>query len=118
MITSHELQQTCPCCGHFVDTKSTQWNEEMCTLTGPAGAITLTKAQGRIFSILWRARETGRIISRLKMLDEIYAHDPSGGPESDKIIDVHMTKIRKKLKDFPVEIVTHHGHGFLLRVVQ
>jgi DNA-binding winged helix-turn-helix (wHTH) protein len=73
-------------------------------------SLNLTKNQRALMSALWRQR--GKVVSRDSLMTLIYADDPEA-PDSDKILDVMVSKIRKRLPP-SVALTTVHGSGFRL----
>jgi hypothetical protein len=70
-------------------------------------AFALTGSEARLV----RELLDGRMKTRLALHTAAYGDDPQGGPEI-KIIDVFISKLRKKLKVKAVEIATVHGQGY------
>lgn len=55
----------------------------------------------------------GKVLSKEKLHHELYAGDPSGGPDM-KMIDVLVYKIRKGLEGSGITLSTHWGEGYAL----
>lgn len=77
------------------------------TLFVGAEPIELTKKE---FLLLYMLASTpGRIYGRTKILDEVWGED---SVSIDRTVDVHINRLREKLKTAPVEIVTVRGLGY------
>lgn len=73
--------------------------------------IFLTKLE---FDLLWLlAREKGNVLSRDQILNDLWGFDYDG---DTRIVDVHISKLRTKLVDSKVEIVSLRGVGYRLEV--
>jgi two-component system cell cycle response regulator CtrA len=70
----------------------------------------LTPLEKAILTILYRSKNT---TSKDKLYSLLYANIPGKVPEI-KIIDVLICKMRKKLKQFDIEIKTIWGQGYSL----
>ncbi|MDH7486860.1 MAG: response regulator transcription factor [Anaerolineae bacterium] len=60
------------------------------------------------------ARHRGRVLSREQLIEQVWGHDYYG---DERVVDVHIGRIRKKLEDDPanpVLIVTVRGVGYRL----
>ena len=72
-----------------------------------AGEVALTSVEFHLFNTLYR--EPGRIFSRGQLMDRIYADHRI---VSDRTIDSHIKKLRKKLAELlPTEDVIHSVYG-------
>lgn len=83
----------------------------------PASEIlaVLPGMQGRLYEIVRKAGTAG-IIGR-DIMSQMYADDPSGGPEGTNIISVFAHHANKKIRRFGVEISTRRGPWSVWRVV-
>jgi two-component system response regulator BaeR len=74
---------------------------------GPAGEVELTAVEFHLFATLYR--EPGRIYSRGQLMDRIYADQRI---VSDRTIDSHIKKLRKKLAEVsPDADLIHSVYG-------
>lgn len=63
-----------------------------------------------LFSI---ARHLGGIRSKTDLFDELWGYREDGGPDSqEKVVDVHLCKIRKVLPALGIGIETVWGQGY------
>lgn len=72
--------------------------------------ITLTQIEYDLASAL--ARNAGRVLSRDQLIEQVWGHDYYG---DERVVDVHIGRVRKKLEDDPAEptlIVTVRGAGY------
>lgn len=74
--------------------------------------IRLTRKEGLLLGML--LQEPGTLIKREVLLAKIWGNDDYFAGRS---MDVYISKLRKYLKeDERIELVNHHGMGFLLRI--
>lgn len=105
----------CPCCGNALSIgQDVQFRLESHALVSSTYAVVFSHNQSQIFNLLWKNRNNGNVVRRQSMLDELYSLDPNGGAE-DKIIDVMISKMRKRIAATDLEIVTVFNQGFVLR---
>ncbi len=72
--------------------------------------VTLTAVEFKLLQALMQAQ--GRVLSREELLDQVYPH---GETVIDRVVDVHVGKLRQKLGDDPNEprfILTVRGFGY------
>ncbi|HSH04000.1 MAG TPA: response regulator transcription factor [Anaerolineae bacterium] len=58
------------------------------------------------------ARHQGRVLSREQLIEQVWGYDYYG---DDRVVDVHMGRLRKKIEDDPAEptlVVTVRGAGY------
>jgi two-component system response regulator MprA len=77
------------------------------TATRSGRQLELTGREAALLELL--LRESGRIVTRTRALDEIW-----GGAAEPNVVDRYVTRLRRKLGDPPL-IRTLRGTGFLLR---
>ena len=87
----------CPHCGAIIPT---------------ANPFNLTPTEHRIYTFMTRHPDSGfdRIMSN------VYADDPDGGPRSRSGFNTHILNMKKKLRG--VRIVTRSGPGATYRIVK
>jgi DNA-binding response OmpR family regulator len=72
--------------------------------------VTLTSSEYKILQALMSS--PGKAFSREELLDQCYRH---GEVVIDRVIDVHIGKLRQKIEDDPAQprfILTVRGHGY------
>lgn len=72
-------------------------------------SVLLTKKEFEILCTM--AQSPGRIFSREDILGKIWSDD---GYVLERTVDVHITRLRKKLGDFSKHIVNRSGYGYCL----
>jgi DNA-binding response OmpR family regulator len=88
------------------DAPTIDWQRQIIVRAGVR--IPLTGSEWLIFARL--VKNSGKLVTRIELFDEIYGWDRSGGA-CPKIIDVFVCKLRKKS---PWPITTVRGHGFII----
>lgn len=76
-------------------------------LTLDGNTIELTKKEFLLLYMLLSS--PGRIFSRNAILDEVWGYDSDS---FERTVDVHINKLREKLRSCPVDIVTVRGLGY------
>jgi hypothetical protein len=104
-------QTPCPCCGHIVEPDAElRWNEHSRTLSGCGHVAMLSPIHGKIFTKLWKAWPSGRMITLNEMMDHVYADHPDGGPESNNVISVQLNFMRHIIARFGISIRGRSGY--------
>jgi DNA-binding response OmpR family regulator len=110
---------TCPTCGQATDRiEGITYDHDTRTLAGDGYRIEFTKKEGIIFSLLWKAHSSRRVITLERIIDALYSHNPSGGPLTERVvIRVLLHHIRRKLlkNGAEVAILTRWNTGYMLR---
>jgi DNA-binding response OmpR family regulator len=74
--------------------------------------IRLTKKEGALLGMLMQ--QPGKLIKREVLLAKIWGNDDYFAGRS---MDVYISRLRKYLKEDPnIELVNHHGMGFMLQI--
>lgn len=81
--------------------------EEQRLVWGQAGSADVTSIEARIFTLL--AQTPQKIFSREEILDRVWGH---GVSISDRVVDVHISKLRKKISGAGVAIESVTGSGY------
>lgn len=71
--------------------------------------VDLTKKELEILELL--ARDAGKVFSREEILDRVWREDVF---VMERTIDVHITRIRKKLRGSGIKIINRSGFGYCL----
>lgn len=80
-------------------------------LSGPDGEIDLPRREMSVFETLALAK--GRTISKAQLLDSVYG---TGTDVEDTVVEVYVSRLRKRLKPFGLGIRVRRGLGYQLRV--
>lgn len=105
----------CPCCGNGLNIgQGIVFHAESHTLVSSDFAIVLSGHEADVFGLFWRNRNSGRPVTRRAILDELYALDPDGGPDSDPV-DVLLHRLRRRLVETGLEIVNIYNAGWTIR---
>lgn len=75
--------------------------------------IELTKTEYRVLTML--VQNQGRVISREEMIDEVWKDTPY---ITDRTVDVHITRLRKKLGKYSLLIFNQPGFGYRFNPVE
>jgi two-component system OmpR family response regulator len=79
---------------------------------GPEGRIDLPRRELAVFETLSLSR--GKIVSKSRVLDEVYG---VGTDIEEKVVEVYVSRLRKRLKPFGVDIKVHRSLGYELQVL-
>lgn len=77
------------------------------TVTIKSETVLLTKKEFEILSII--AKSPNRVFSREDILGKVWLDD---GYVLERTVDVHITRLRKKLGDYSKHIVNRSGYGY------
>ncbi len=87
--------------------KSLQLNLDKKTVSIDDEEIPFSKTEFEILALL--LREKGRVFSRQELINRIWPRDVM---VLDRTVDVNITRVRKKIKDYARHIVTRLGYGY------
>lgn len=79
------------------------------TATVDGESIRLSKKEYEILQLL--AEKPNHVFSRASIISRVWKGEYQGG---DRTVDVHITRLRKKLKDAHVEIINRSGFGYCI----
>lgn len=82
-------------------------DEQVVCIKGQTKSIDLTSLEFRIFRLL--AKEPKRVYSREEILNRVWSHNVA---VSDRTVDVHISNLRRKLKDSTIQIDSVVGSGY------
>lgn len=80
-------------------------------LAGPEGAINLPRRELALFEALLLAQ--GRTVTKQSLLDSLYG---TGSSVDEPVVEVYVSRLRKRLKPTGVEIKAHRGLGYVMQV--
>ena len=96
----------------------TRWSYKGITIDIPANRVTidekeisLTKKEFDILSLL--VQTSPNLLSRAEILDSVWGDNEY---VLDRTVDVHITRLRKKLGDYAALIVNRSGFGYYLNL--
>lgn len=79
-------------------------------LVGPSGPLKLPRREVALFELLLTA--AGRTVSKQALLDHLYG---TGTDVEEPVIEVYVSRLRKRLKPHGVAIDVHRGLGYSMR---
>lgn len=82
-------------------------------ILGPDGALTVPRREVSLFEALITAN--GRTVSKQVLLDHLYG---TGSDVDEPVVEVYVSRLRKRLKPFGVEITVQRGLGYILSEVE
>ncbi|MEO9825833.1 MAG: response regulator transcription factor [Paracoccaceae bacterium] len=80
-------------------------------VAGPNGELDLPRREMSVFEALVLMR--GRTVSKAQLLDSVYG---TGTDVEDSVVEVYISRLRKRLKPFGVTIRVRRGLGYQLQV--
>lgn len=99
------LVSLCSVCGHLISETSSEFPD--------AYEMNLPRRERQILEVL--VRSTGRPTFMSKIIDELYADDPDGGPENaEGCAQTHISKLRRKLRPHGWLIDSRRFDGYRL----
>ena len=87
--------------------KSLQLNLDKKTVSIDDEEIPFSKTEFEILALL--LREKGHVFSRQELINRIWPRDVM---VLDRTVDVNITRVRKKIKDYARHIITRLGYGY------
>ncbi len=78
-------------------------------IIGPKGPLAVPRREVTLFETLLAAR--GRIVSKQFLLDDLYG---TGSDVDEPVVEVYVSRLRKRLKSYGLEIKVQRGLGYFL----
>lgn len=79
------------------------------SLWGPDGDLSVPRREVALFETLLRAQ--GRYLSKQVLLDAMYG---TGSDAEEAVVEVYVSRLRKRIKGFGIEISTRRGIGYAM----
>ena len=92
---------------NIVSSKSLNVDFENLTVYNRDEKISLTKIEFNLLSVF--IKKPGKVFTRNELLDKVWGQETI---VSDRTVDVHVTKLRKKIESNEKIIFTSHGRGY------
>ena len=92
---------------NVVSSKSLNVDFENLTVYNRDKKISLTKIEFNLLSVF--IKKPGKVFTRNELLDKVWGRETI---VSDRTVDVHVTKLRKKIESNEKIIFTSHGRGY------
>ncbi len=81
-------------------------------VTGPGGPLELPRRELLMFEAMVLAQ--GRVVSKTQLLDAVYG---VGADVEEQVVEVYVSRLRKRLKPFDITIKMQRGLGYKLQVI-
>jgi len=95
---------------HFQDLGALKMDSAARQLFGPEGEIEVPRREFSMLECL--ARAEGRLVSKADLLDHAYG---TGADVEETVVEVYLSRLRRRLKPFGVQIKAQRGLGYQLR---
>ena len=82
-------------------------------VAGPDGPLDIPRREVALFERLLLAE--GRIVSKQVLLDSLYG---TGADVDEPVVEVYVSRLRKRLQPFGVQIIVKRGLGYLMQAVE
>lgn len=82
-------------------------------VTGPAGPVELPRRELSVFEAMILLK--GRTVSKSQLLDSVYG---TGADVDEQVVEVYVSRLRKRLKPYEVEIKVQRGLGYILQAAK
>tara|TARA_Y100001960_G_C14702953_1_gene842740 strand:+ start:235 stop:912 length:678 start_codon:yes stop_codon:yes gene_type:complete len=92
---------------NVVEFKDIRFDKEKMIFFLNGKKLTLTKTEFKLLALF--IKSPGKVFKREELLDRVWGQDLI---VSDRTVDVHITKLRKKIKLSNAAILTSHGMGY------
>lgn len=83
------------------------------TIEGPAGTLEIPRREVALFERLLMAR--GRLVSKQLLLDSLYG---TGADVDEPVVEVYVSRLRKRLQPYGVQITVRRGLGYMMQVAE
>ena len=94
----------------FLKFRGLQVNLDRKTVTIDGQPASLTRTEFGLLCLFLKNR--GQVLSRQQLMDNIW----TGVIVTDRTVDVHITRLRKKLGPYAKHIISRQGFGYLFEV--
>ena len=91
---------------------SLQFDPASRTVQGKDGSVDLPRREVALFEALLLA--DGRTVSKQSLLDSLYG---TGADVDEPVVEVYVSRLRKRLKPHGVEIRVRRGLGYVMQAV-
>lgn len=92
---------------------SLSFDPETRQVTSPDGTLDLPRKELSVFETMIAMR--GRTVSKSRLLDSVYG---TGADVDPQVVEVYVSRLRKRLKPHGIEIKVQRGLGYLLQDTQ
>jgi len=89
---------------------SVEFDRSARMISGPDGSLDIPRREVALFERLLVAQ--GRIVSKQLLLDSLYG---TGADVDEPVVEVYVSRLRKRLQPFGVEIKVKRGLGYLMQ---
>ena len=89
---------------------SVEFDRSARMILGPNGPLDIPRREVALFERLLMAQ--GRIVSKQLLLDSLYG---TGADVDEPVVEVYVSRLRKRLQPFGVEIKVKRGLGYLMK---
>lgn len=89
---------------------SVEFDRSARMISGPKGPLDIPRREVALFERLLMAQ--GRIVSKQLLLDNLYG---TGADVDEPVVEVYVSRLRKRLQPFGVEIKVKRGLGYLMQ---
>lgn len=103
---------TCPTCGQALPPDHFSFDSDAGIVVSSGKFAQLPRREAHILEYLLERR--GRMISRSSIFQELYRRDDE--PETEAVVESHVSKLRKKLKPLGIYITSERFKGYCLTV--
>jgi two-component system OmpR family response regulator len=79
-------------------------------ISGPDGPLDIPRREIALFESLLRA--DGRLVSKQLLLDALYG---TGADVDEPVVEVYVSRLRKRLNPFGIQITVKRGLGYMMQ---
>lgn len=83
------------------------------TVEGPDGPLDIPRREVALFERLLMAE--GRIVSKQLLLDSLYG---TGADVDEPVVEVYVSRLRKRLQPYGVQIIVKRGLGYMMQAIR
>jgi len=79
-------------------------------ISGPSGPLNIPRREVALFESLLRAE--GRLVTKQHLLDALYG---TGTDVDEPVVEVYVSRLRKRVQPFGVQITVKRGLGYMMQ---
>jgi len=83
------------------------------SIDGPGGPLNIPRREVALFERLLMA--DGRVVSKQQLLDGLYG---TGAAVDEPVVEVYVSRLRKRLHPYGVQIIVKRGLGYAMQAVE
>lgn len=101
---------SCPVCGGSIAPSVFNFDPDSGIVVSQGRFVQLPRREAHVLEFLIERK--GRMVSKSILFDELYRQDDE--PDSQDVIESHVSKLRKKVRPLGITIISERFKGYML----